>query len=143
MKKIILFLLLGTLSLSCLNANDVKTYNLIYKQIQTTRTIFPDLLLQNSKWIKTDSVNVIFDFIKNNKIIVNDNNYKSIYKIKSKKLVKYDNADQYIIEVIDSKNNKHNIELLYYNTNIALFTIVNDSNIERYLLNSNSIKLKK
>jgi hypothetical protein len=143
MKKIILFLLLGTLSLSYIRANEIKTYIPIYKQTQTTKTIFPNLLLQNNKWIKTDSVNVIFDFIENNKIIVNDNNYKSIYKIKSKRLVKYDNVDQYIIKAVDSKNNNHNIELLYYNTNIALFTIVNDSNIERYILNNNSIKLKK
>ena len=143
MKKIILFLLLGTLSLSYIRANEIKTYIPINKQTQTTKTIFPNLLLQNNKWIKTDSVNVIFDFIENNKIIVNDNNYKSIYKIKSKRLVKYDNVDQYIIKAVDSKNNNHNIELLYYNTNIALFTIVNDSNIERYILNNNSIKLKK
>ena len=134
MKKIILFLLLVVLSLSYVKANDVKNYNPIYKQTQVTKTIFPDLLYHNDKWIKKDSINVIFDFIDSNKIIVDENNYRSVYKIKSKKLFKYDNAYQYIIKIVDSR---------YYNTNMVLFTIVNDSNIERYILTKNSIKIKK
>ena len=143
MKKIILFLLLVVLSLSYVKANDVKNYNPIYKQTQVTKTIFPDLLYHNDKWIKKDSINVIFDFIDSNKIIVDENNYRSVYKIKSKKLFKYDNAYQYIIKIVDSRNNKISAELLYYNTNMVLFTIVNDSNIERYILTKNSIKIKK
>lgn len=137
MKQIILFLLFSTLSLTNITANEVKFFNPNYKQTRITKTIFPNLLQQSSKWYKKDSVNIILDFMDSDKIIVNENNTKTIYNVKSKKLVKYDVVDKYVIKVTDSKNIKHNIEVLYFKNNETLFTVVNDSSIERYILSKN------
>jgi len=137
MKKIILFLLFGVLTLNNIGANESKILNSTHKQTQITKTILPNLLNYNyNNWIKKDSVDVIFDFIKNNKIVVTDDNYKTVYEVKSKKLLQFDIANQYNIKAIDSKKNKHNIQIIYY-INHTLLIIENDSSIERYVFTKN------
>jgi len=132
MKKVILFLLFGILFLNNINANEAKIISNPYKQTQVTSTVFPSLINYHSGWFKKDSVNITFDFIKNDKIVIYENNSDNVYKILNVKTIKYDIGSLYKMKAADSKHNKYNIEVLYYNDNSVMFTIINDSVIVRY-----------
>lgn len=137
MKKIILFLLFGVITLNIANANESKTLNNPYLQTHITESIFTNVINYHSNWLKKDSIQIFFDFIDNNRIIITENNTSIYYKVKSKKMIKFDEANQYDIKAVDSKNIKHDIQIIYYNNNITLLIIVNERNIERYLFANN------
>jgi hypothetical protein len=132
MKKIILSLMFAILSLININANEINIVNNPYKQTQILKTVFPGLVNIHSNWIKQDSVNIIFDFIKNNKITVKEENSYSVYKITKIRNIKNDVGIYYKMKGIDSKNIKYDIIVLYYNDNNVVFILANDSNVVRY-----------
>lgn len=132
MKKIIMFLMFAILSFNSISANEVKIINTPYKQTQVLKTIFPELVHYHSGWVKQDSVEVVFDFLKNKKIIINDSNFKNEYKIIKMDTVKYEIGESYRMKGIDSKNIKYDIEVLYYNDKNIVFILANDSNVVRY-----------
>lgn len=137
MKKIILFLLFGAMTLNTTNANESKTLNNPYLKTYITKSIFPNIINHHSNWIKKDSTQVFFDFIDNNRIIITENDKSTYYKVKSKTLIKFDEANQYDIKAIDSKNIKHDIQVIFYNDNNTLLVVVNERNIERYIFANN------
>lgn len=138
MKKIILLITLAILSFNSIKANETKIISDPYIQTQITKTFFPNLINLHTNWYKNDSTKVIFDFINNNKIIINADNYNIVYKVKKKLVTKYENAEQYNMVGFDLNNNRCDIQVIYYKDNNILMTISNDTSIVRYKFLKNS-----
>ena len=140
MKKVFLFLSLVFLSFNTTIANEIKIATTPYIQTQITKSIFENNFVNNNKWVKNDSVNVIFDLNKNKEIIINNNDNKSsiIYKVKVTNINNYSTGNLYKLNGKDNNNNKYYIELLYLTDNNILLTIVGDRNVIRYKFISKS-----
>ena len=132
MKKVILFFLFAILSLNSISANEVKTANNLYKQTQIVKTVSPSMLNYKSTWIKQDTTSVVFDFLVNKKIVINEPYFKNEYKIIKMDTINYDNGKSYIMKGIDSKNKKYDIEVLFFNDNSTIFIVAGEYDIIRY-----------
>jgi len=139
MKKIILLIVLAILSFNSIKANEAKIISNPYVQTQILKTVFPSLLNStHANWYKKDSTKIIFDFIKSNKIFINGDNFNTVYKVKTKKYIKYDKVEEYDMKGVDSNNNKCDIQVLYFDDNCVLMTVLNDTSVIRYKYLKNS-----